>query len=108
MTPEAGPRRDGLDRGRDVLDVVAGHRRRDPGQHRLAGQIDQLGDFGRRFADVEGPGGITMPAIDDRAGIDRHDLARRIVRSPGIPWTISSSTEMHTLAGNGRLGFTPG
>ena len=32
----------------------------------------------------------------------------RIVCLPGMPWTISSSIEMHTLAGNGRRGFTPG
>jgi hypothetical protein len=30
------------------------------------------------------------------------------VRWPGIPWTISSSIEMHTLAGNGRRGLIPG
>jgi hypothetical protein len=32
----------------------------------------------------------------------------RIVRSPGMPWTISSSSEMHRLAGNGRRGLMPG
>ena len=32
----------------------------------------------------------------------------RIVRSPGMPWTISSSIEMQTLAGNGRRGLMPG
>ena len=30
---------------------------------------------GRRLADVEGPGAVAMPAVDDRAGVDRHDLA---------------------------------
>ncbi len=32
----------------------------------------------------------------------------RIVRSPGIPWTISASIEMQTEAGNGRRGLAPG
>ena len=32
----------------------------------------------------------------------------RIARSPGMPWTISSSMEMHRLPGNGRRGLMPG
>ena len=39
---EAGRLGDGLDRGRDVVDVVARDGRRDPRHHRLAGQVDQL------------------------------------------------------------------
>ena len=72
---QSGARGDGLDRGRDVLDVVARDGRRDPRQHRLAGQVDQLGDLGRRVADIEGPRPIAVPAVDDGAGVDRHDLA---------------------------------
>ena len=41
----------------------------------LAGQVDELGDPGRRLADVEGPRAVAVPAVDDRAGVDRHDLA---------------------------------
>ena len=64
---------------------------------------------GRRLADVERPGGVAVPALDDGAGVDRDDLARRgCVRSPGMPWTISSSMEMHRLPGNGRRGLIPG
>ena len=32
----------------------------------------------------------------------------RSVRLPGIPWTISSSMEMQTVAGKGRRGLIPG
>ena len=32
----------------------------------------------------------------------------RIVRSPGMPWTISASIETQMLAGNGRRGLAPG
>ena len=31
---------------------------------------------GRRVADVEGPRRVAVPAVEDRAGVDRHDLAR--------------------------------
>ena len=65
-------------------------------------------DRRRRLADEERPGGVAVPAVEDRAGIDRHDLAVRMVRSPGMPWTISWSIEMQTLAGNGRRGLAPG
>src|SRR6185369_2220915 len=66
---------DGLDGGRDVLDMVAGHGGGDAGHHRAAGQVDELGDLRRRVADVEGPRAVTVPAVEDRAGVDRHDLA---------------------------------
>ena len=32
----------------------------------------------------------------------------RMTRSPGMPWTISSSSEMHRLPGKGRRGLMPG
>ena len=64
-----------LDGGRDVVDVVAGNRGGDPGHHRLAGHVDQLADLGRRLADIEGPGGVAVPALDDGAGIDGDDLS---------------------------------
>ena len=52
---------------------------------------------------------VAVPAVDDRAGVDRDDLALADrAASPGMPWTISSSIEMQTLAGNGRRGLTPG
>ena len=75
MTPELRPRGDRLDGGRDVLDVVARDRRRDAGHHRLAGQVDELGHLGRRVADIERPRTVAVPAVDDGARVDRHDLA---------------------------------
>jgi hypothetical protein len=35
-------------------------------------------------------------------------MPARICRSPGMPWTISSSMEMQMLAGNGLRGLLPG
>src|SRR5579862_1446970 len=64
-----------LDRRADVADPVARLGRGDAGHHRQAGRVDQVADGRRRVADEEGPGTVTVPAVDDRAGVDRHDLA---------------------------------
>ena len=65
-----------LDRPGDVHQAVADLHRGDAGPHRLLGhpgELDQL----RRVpgADEGGVGGVTVPAVDDRAGVDRDDVA---------------------------------
>src|SRR3990172_9725173 len=66
---------DVLDRCRDVADAVAGAGRADPRHEGHAGRRDELIDRRRRAADDERPGGVAVPAVDDRADVDRHDLA---------------------------------
>src|SRR5579862_2255119 len=67
--------RDVLDRSPDVGDVVAGQRGGDAGHHAEAGGIHQLPDRGLDLADDERPGAVAVPAVDDRADIDRDELA---------------------------------
>jgi hypothetical protein len=38
-------------------------------------------------------------SVVDDADVDRDELPRASVRSPGMPWTTSSSIEMHVDAG---------
>jgi hypothetical protein len=89
-------RGDVLDRGRDVLDVVAGHGRGDTGLEREAGRVDQVGHLGRRLADVERPRAVAMPAIDDRPGVDRDDLSgpdRPLARDPVLDLVIDRDAD---------------
>jgi hypothetical protein len=67
--------RDVLDRRRDVAEMGARNGRGDAGHHRHAGRVDELADFGSRLADDECPGAVAVPAVVDRARVDRHDLA---------------------------------
>src|SRR4051794_2758699 len=64
-----------LDRRRDVADPVARHGRAYTGHHREPGRLDELRDLWRRRTDDERPCRIRMPALVDRADVDRHDLA---------------------------------
>src|SRR5450432_1238622 len=64
-----------LDGGPGVTDVVARLGRGDARHQGQVGRLDQEPDGLRRITDEEGPGGITVPAVNDRTGIDRHDLA---------------------------------
>src|SRR5207249_11639960 len=68
--------RDVLDRGADVADRVAGPGSGDPGHHRETGRLDERPDrFGRVTPDEERACRIAVPALDDRPGVDRHELA---------------------------------
>src|ERR1019366_8828385 len=66
---------DVLDGRPDVADVVARLGCRDSGHHGHASRLDQLADRLGWLADEEGPGRVAVPAVDDRAGIDRDELA---------------------------------
>src|SRR5664279_969540 len=66
---------DVLDGRPDVADVVARLGCRDSGHHGQASRLDQLADRLGWLADEEGPGRVAVPAVDDRAGIDRDELA---------------------------------
>ena len=67
----------GLDRVRDVGEPVAGHHRGDARLHRLSGGLRQrLVDRDQR-PDAERDRGVAMPAVEDRAAVDGHQIARR-------------------------------
>ena len=46
-----------------------------PGHHRQPGRVDELAHLRGGLADDERPSPVAVPAVEDRAGIDRHDLA---------------------------------
>src|SRR4051794_32917197 len=73
--PKTGLRGDRLDGQRDVLDVVSWHRGSDAGEHGPFCSLDKVRDRGRWVADVERPGPVAVPAVEDRTGVDGHDLA---------------------------------
>ena len=70
----AGGAGDVLDRARDVGEVVARLRRRDARVHGALRRIDETPHFWRDLAHDEGARRVAVPAIDDRARVDRHDL----------------------------------
>src|SRR5690606_20205673 len=67
--------RERLDRRADRADAVAASRRRNARVERIFGVLQQPRDFIRDLAHRIGPRGITMEAIDDRADINRDDVA---------------------------------
>ena len=85
---------------------LPGHGRRDAGHHRRRVVVHEaarlVADGG--VADDERARPVAVPAFEDRAGVDGHDLAVLDRRSPGMPWTTSSSSEMHRW----RAGTVPG
>ena len=66
---------DRLDRGADVAQPVAGHGRVDRGLQRGPGHVDQPLRLVVDLADRNGHRGVGVPALDDRAAVDRDDVA---------------------------------
>ena len=78
-----------------------GHGRRDAGHHRQPGRVDELADTsGGDVPDDEGPGARrrASPRQIAPASIET-TWPSRITRSPGMPWTTSSSIEMQIEPG---------
>ena len=78
-------RGDVLDGGGDVAEIGVRYCGGDAGHHREARRVDQLDDLGRRLADHEGPGTVAVPAVVDRSGVNRHDLAVADLALAGDP-----------------------
>ena len=64
--------------------------------------VDEVADRLRRLADDEGPGRVAVPAVQIAPASIETTWPSRIVRSPGMPWTISSSIEMQSEAPGSR------
>ena len=100
----AGGAGDVLDRARDVGEVVARLRRRDARVHGARRRIDETPHFWRDLADDEGARRVAVPAVDDRAGVDRHDLPFAQTASVrGRRGRSRSSIEMHSVWRNGAM-----
>ena len=89
-----------LDGVRDVGEPVARHHRGDPGLHRQPGGLRQRLVGGDQRADTERERGVAVPAVEDRAAVDRHQVARgQHLVADGIPCTTRSLTDEQMLAG---------
>ena len=64
-----------LDRVRDVRQAVPHHHGGDTGLHRVAGGLRQRRVGGYQVPDAEGDRGVAVPAVDDCAAVDRHQVA---------------------------------
>ena len=74
------------------------------------GRLDQrLRTSGGGSPTIERPGRVAVPAVDDRAGVDRDDLTRRgSCARPGCRGRPRRRWRCTALPGNGRRGSTPG
>jgi len=84
----------------DVTDVVAVEHDGDPRMQRCLGDLDQPGGFGGDLPDSHGERGVTVPAVDHGAAIDRDDVTLGQDDLAGIPCTITSLGDAQITAGN--------
>ena len=71
----AGGFNDPLHGRTDVADVVPIDHDGDRRMQRCLGDLDQPGGFGRDLPHAHGERGVTMPAIDHSAAVDRDDVS---------------------------------
>ena len=84
----------------DLVEAVAGPQLLDPGPQAPLGDLHQPGRLGRDLADAHRVGGVAVVALDDRAAVDRDDVALLEAGTrPGMPWTIMSLGDVQITAG---------